>query len=93
MKPKEIRDELIRQNEAGLSGNLYYDTQISFAYNSNRMEGSTITEDETASIFDIGSLLFQMRKRSMLLILSKQATISAYSTICLIHLMKLLMKV
>ena len=56
MKPAYIREELIRQKKAGLSGNLYYDTQISFAYNSNHMEGSTITLDETASIFDTGSL-------------------------------------
>ena len=40
-----------------LSGSLYHKTQVDFAYNTNHMEGSTITSDETASIFDTGTIL------------------------------------
>jgi len=40
-----------------LPGNLYHKTQIDFAYNTNHMEGSTITSDETASIYDTGTIL------------------------------------
>lgn len=40
-----------------LSGNLYHKTQIDFAYNTNHIEGSTIIPDETASIYDTGTIL------------------------------------
>ena len=40
-----------------LSGSLYHKTQIDFAYNTNHIEGSTITADETASIYDTGTIL------------------------------------
>lgn len=31
--------------------------QVDFAYNTNHIEGSTITPDETASIYDTGTIL------------------------------------
>ena len=40
-----------------LSGSLYHKTQLDFAYNTNHIEGSTITPDETASIYDAGTIL------------------------------------
>lgn len=40
-----------------LFGNLYHKTQLEFAYNTNHIEGSTITKDETASIYDTGTIL------------------------------------
>lgn len=36
---------------------MYHKTQIDFAYNTNHIEGSTITPDETASIFESGTIL------------------------------------
>ena len=57
MKIKEIKKALIEQKNMNLSGNLYHKTQIEFAYNTNHMEGSTITPDETASIYDTGTIL------------------------------------
>lgn len=45
-----------------LSDNLYYKTQIDFAYNTNHMEGSTITADETESIYDTGTILANEEK-------------------------------
>ena len=53
----EIKKALIEQKNLNLPGNLYHKTQIDFAYNTNHMEGSTITSDETASIYDTGTIL------------------------------------
>ena len=57
MKVSEIKQVLLEQKKIGLSGNLYHKTQIDFAYNTNHIEGSTITHDETASIYDTGTIL------------------------------------
>ena len=44
--------EILReQKEMGLKGNLYHNTQIIFAYNTNHIEGSKLTEDQTRYIF------------------------------------------
>ena len=53
----KVRDSLIEQKRINLPGNLYHKTQIDFAYNTNHLEGSTITKDETASIYDTGTIL------------------------------------
>ena len=57
MEISKIKKALIEQKRINLSGNLYYKTQIDFAYNTNHLEGSTITKDETASIYDTGTIL------------------------------------
>ena len=57
MQVSEIKKALIEQKNINLSGNLYHKTQLNFAYNNNRIEGSTITPDETASIYDTGTIL------------------------------------
>ncbi len=57
MKVNKVKKALIDQRNINLSGNLYHKTQIEFAYNTNHMEGSTITSDETASIYDTGTIL------------------------------------
>lgn len=49
----EIKKALTLQKKLNLPGNLYHKTQIDFAYNSNFIEGLTITPDETASIYNI----------------------------------------
>ena len=53
----KIKEALITQRKIGLNGNLYHKTQLEFAYNTNHIEGSTITLDETASIYDTGTIL------------------------------------
>ena len=40
-----------------LNGNLYYGTQISFAYNTNHIEGSKLTKDQTRYIYDTNTIL------------------------------------
>lgn len=57
MKVYEIKKALIEQRKINLSGNLYHKTQLEFAYNTNHIEGSTITPDETSSIYDTGTIL------------------------------------
>ena len=57
MEVSKIKKALIEQKNMNLSGNLYHKTQLDFAYNTNHIEGSTITPDETASIYDTGTIL------------------------------------
>lgn len=50
--------EILReQKEMGLKGNLYHNTQIIFAYNTNHIEGSKLTEDQTRYIYETNTLL------------------------------------
>jgi Fic family protein len=53
----EILRTLIEEKESGYKSGLYHLTQIKLAYNSNRIEGSTLTEDQTAYMFDYGTLI------------------------------------
>lgn len=52
-----ILTALTQQRKAKLSGNLYHYTQIQFAYNSNRIEGSRLTEEETRLLYETKTLL------------------------------------
>ena len=62
MEISRIKKALIEQRRINLPGNLYHKIQIDFAYNNNFIEGSTITKDETASIFDTGTILTSVIK-------------------------------
>ncbi len=54
-----ILDTLREQKDMKLKGNLYHQTQVSFAYNTNHIEGSTLTEDQTRYIFETNTILFE----------------------------------
>ena len=54
----KVLDILREQKEMKLKGNLYHQTQVSFAYNTNHIEGSTLTEDQTRYIFETNTILF-----------------------------------
>lgn len=54
-----LLDALREQKEMKLKGNLYHNTQITFAYNTNHIEGSTLTEDQTRYIFETNTILFE----------------------------------
>lgn len=62
MEVSKVKEALITQRKIGLSGSLYHKTQLDFAYNTNHIEGSTITKDETASIYDTGTILTEGEK-------------------------------
>lgn len=50
---------LREQKEMQLKGNLYHITQIHFAYNTNHIEGSTLTEEQTRYIYETNTLILQ----------------------------------
>lgn len=47
---------LREQKEAGLKGGIYHRTQVDFAYNSNHIEGSRLTHEQTRYIFETNTL-------------------------------------
>lgn len=48
----KIKNELIKQKESKFKGNIYHFSQVNFSYNSNKIEGSKLTEEQTEAIFD-----------------------------------------
>ena len=54
-----VLEVLREQKEMGLKGNLYHNTQVIFAYNTNHIEGSKLTEDQTRYIFETNTILFE----------------------------------
>ena len=55
----DILECLKEKKEMGLKGNLYHNTQVIFAYNTNHIEGSKLTEDQTRYIFETNTILFE----------------------------------
>ena len=53
----DILEVLREQKDMKLKGNLYHNTQITFAYNTNHIEGSKLTEDQTRYIYETNTLL------------------------------------
>ena len=51
-KAESLLDVLKREKEAGIKGGIYHRLQIDMTYNSNHMEGSTLTHDETRFIYE-----------------------------------------
>ena len=54
-----ILEILKEQKNMKLKGNLYHNTQITFAYNTNHIEGSRLTEDQTRYIYETNTILFE----------------------------------
>ena len=52
-----VLEVLKEQKYMKLKGNLYHNTQIIFAYNTNHIEGSKLTEDQTRYIYETNTLL------------------------------------
>ena len=57
MDLKRIKLELIEQKKSKFKGNIYHFSQVNFAYNSNKIEGGRLTEDETEEIFETDSFI------------------------------------
>lgn len=47
----ELISRLIDEKTHGIKGGIYHKLQIDFAYNSNHIEGSRLTDDQTQYIF------------------------------------------
>ena len=52
-----ILEILREQKNMQLKGSLYHNTQITFAYNTNHIEGSKLTEEQTRYIYETNMLL------------------------------------
>ena len=53
---EEIKKQILEDFKNGERTGLYAYTQKAMAYNSNRIEGSTLTSEQTASLFDTGTI-------------------------------------
>lgn len=47
---------LREEKSAGISGGIYHELQVRMTYNSNHMEGSRLTEDQTRLIFETNTI-------------------------------------
>lgn len=57
MDLKKLKTELIEQKKSKFKGNIYHFSQVNFAFNSNKIEGGHLTEDETEEIFETNSFI------------------------------------
>lgn len=53
----DLLKHLMAEKEAHRKGGLYHQTQILFAYNSNRIEGSRLTQEQTRFIYETNTFL------------------------------------
>lgn len=54
--PETLLDRLRAEKEAHLPGGIYHKVQIELTYNSNRIEGSRLTQDQTRYIFETNTI-------------------------------------
>ena len=54
--PQTLLDILQREKKASLSGSIYHKVQIELTYNSNHIEGSRLTHDQTRYIFETNTI-------------------------------------
>ena len=54
--PETLLDILQREKKALLSGGIYHKVQIELTYNSNHIEGSRLTHDQTRCIFETNTI-------------------------------------
>ena len=62
MDLQKLKLELIEQKKSKFRGNIYHFSQVNFAYNSNKIEGGRLTEDETEEIFETNSFIPKKRE-------------------------------
>ncbi len=53
----KIKRELISQKKTKFKGSIYHYSQVNFAYNSNKIEGSRLTSEQTEAIFTTSAFL------------------------------------
>lgn len=56
MSNNPLLNRLKEEKDMQLKGGIYHKTQIALTYNSNHIEGSTLTEDQTRMIFETNTL-------------------------------------
>lgn len=58
-RPQTLLDILQEQKNGKVSGGIYHKIQIDLTYNSNHMEGSKLTHDQTRYIFETNTIGFE----------------------------------
>lgn len=56
MKKNTLLEMLKEEKEMGLKGGIYHTTQIKFAYNTNHIEGSRLSEEQTRYIYETNTI-------------------------------------
>ena len=56
---KNLSTYFIEEKQSKRKGGLYHKTQVNLAYNSNRIEGSRLTEEQTRYIFETRTIGFK----------------------------------
>lgn len=51
-----ILDRLLQEKNSGMKGGLYHRTQIDFCYNTNHIEGSKLTHEQTRFIYETNTI-------------------------------------
>lgn len=57
MDVKKIKAELLTQRKTKFKGNIYHYSQVNFSYNSNKIEGSRLTSEQTEAIFETSAII------------------------------------
>lgn len=52
-----VLEQLLKEKSMGYKGGLYHLTQVKLAYNSNRIEGSRLTEEQTRYMYETKTLI------------------------------------
>lgn len=55
-KPFPLLERLREEKASGMSGGIYHKVQIELTYNSNHIEGSKLTHDQTRYIFETNTI-------------------------------------
>ncbi len=55
-EPKSLLERLREEKKTSLKGGIYHKTQIELTYNSNHIEGSKLTHDQTRYIFETNTI-------------------------------------
>lgn len=56
--PKTLSDILIAEKKSNIKGGIYHKIQVDMTYNSNHIEGSRLTHDQTRYIFETNTIGF-----------------------------------
>ncbi|MDQ0361557.1 Fic family protein [Breznakia pachnodae] len=60
-----IKEVLRQQKDMKMKGNLYHVSQVKFAYNSNHIEGSKLSEEQTELIFQTNTVMLDNQNESI----------------------------
>jgi len=59
---QRLLERLLEEKETRLKGGLYHQTQINFAYHTNKIEGSRLSEDQVRYIYETNTVTMEMDK-------------------------------